>query len=94
MPQPTSLASDTPSPSSSTTWTARREARLRPEHAHLYPRAPAGMWEVAAIVVDRIIAARLLGGANLAVQGRVLSDEHFEFRGGADTGARPRREDR
>ena len=94
MPQPMTLASDTAAPSSTLPWTIRREARLRPEHAHLYPGVHAGMWEVAAVMVDRIVAARLLGGGYLAMQGRVLSDEHFEFRGGMEAGTRPRREDR
>jgi hypothetical protein len=76
------------------TWASRREARLRPEHAQQYPTVPAGIWEVAAVLVDRIVAARLLGGSNLALHGRVLADEHFEFRGGAPAGSRPRREDR
>jgi hypothetical protein len=74
--------------------TARREARLRPEHAHLYPGVPAGVWELAAVLGDRIVAARLLGDASLAIQGRALAAEHFEFRGGTGLSTRPRREDR
>lgn len=93
MSNPVTLApGSTPVPGQST-WTVRREARLRPEYAHLYPGQRAGVWEVAAVVVDRIVAARLLGGG-LAMRGRVLSDSHFDFRGGMDAGSRPRREDR
>lgn len=88
MPQPMTLASDTAAPSSTSTVT-RREACLRSQHAHLYPGVHPGIWEVAAMVVDRIIAARLLGGGSMAVQGRVLSDDHFEFRGGTEAGVRP-----
>jgi hypothetical protein len=84
MPQPLTLAPEM----------VRREARLRPEHAHLYPGLPPGVWETAAVVVDRIVAARLLGRESLAFRGRVLSDQHFEFRGGAEAEIRPRREDR
>ena len=73
---------------------SRREARLRPEHAGLYPGVRAGTWEPAAVLVDRIVAARLLRGGPLEIRGRVLSDEHFEFRGGAEPVVRPRREDR
>jgi hypothetical protein len=51
------------------------------------------VWEVAAVVVDRIVAARLLRGG-LAMRDRVLSNSHFDFRGGTDAGSRPRREDR
>jgi hypothetical protein len=72
----------------------RREARLRPEYAKLYPGPHVGVWESAAVVVDRIVAVRVLGREPLAMRGRVLSDEHFEFRGGAGAGSRPRREDR
>jgi hypothetical protein len=94
MSHPMRLAPGGTHPLSSAEWTSRREARLRPEHAHLYPGIRAGMWEVAAVVVDRIVAARLLACGNMAIQGRVLSDSHFEFRGGTEAGARPRREDR
>lgn len=72
----------------------RREARLRPEHAHRYPGLAAGVWQNAAVLVDRVVAARLLGRESLAIHGRVLSDDHFEFRGGVETVVRPRREDR
>jgi hypothetical protein len=71
--------------------TRAREARLLPEHAHLYPGVPAGEWLGAAVLADRILAARLLRGACSAIQGRVLVEEHFEFRGG-DTGVRGERE--
>ena len=77
-----------------TRWGGRREARLRAEHAHLYPGVRAGVWENAAVVVDRVVAARLLYGERVPIQERVLPQSHFEFRGGSDTGDRPRREDR
>jgi hypothetical protein len=68
-----------------------REARLQPEYAPLYPGVPVGEWLHAAVLVDRILAGRLLRGACSALQGRVLVEEHFEFRGG-DTGRRGERE--
>jgi hypothetical protein len=75
-----------------------REARLQPEFAHLYPGIPAGEWLCAAVLADRVLAAWLLRGASKALWGRVLVEDHFEFRGG-DTGhrgerdgCRPRRE--
>ena len=68
-----------------------REARLQPEYASLYPGVTAGEWLHAAILADRILAGRLLRGASSAIQGRVLVEEHFEFRGG-DTGRRGERE--
>jgi len=78
---------------------ASREARLRPEHAHEYPEIRPERWEAAATVADRVLAGRLLRGNLLAIRGRVLLEEHFEFRGGAERGgeregARPRRQGR
>ena len=96
MPQPMMLAPDAVvQPAGTLPWTTRREARLRPEHAIVYPGVRAGVWEPAAVLVDRIVAARLLRGGQVEIRGRVLSGEHFEFRGGTEAVApRPRREDR
>jgi len=74
---------------------APREARLRPEHAHEYPELRPERWERAATVADRVLAGWLLRGNLLAIRGRVLLEEHFEFRGGTERGgeregARPR----
>ena len=73
-----------------------REARLRPEFAARYPYLEAGVWEPAATLVDRVVAA-LLGrpDGRFISRERALDPEHFEFRGG---GSRPgdkppRRED-
>jgi hypothetical protein len=61
----------------------RREARLRPEHAHLYPMLEAGKWELAAVMAEKVAATRLLQLAETFVlHERVLADIHFEFRGG------------
>jgi len=78
---------------------APREARLRPEHAHDYPEIRPERWEPAATVADRVLAGWLLRGNLLAIRGRVLLEEHFEFRGGTERGgeregARPRRQGR
>jgi hypothetical protein len=78
---------------------APREARLRPEHAHEYPEIRPERWEPAAMVADRVLAGWLLRGNLLAIRGRALLEEHFEFRGGTERGgeregARPRREGR
>jgi hypothetical protein len=94
MPQLTLAPDAVAMPAGTLPWTSRREARLLPEHAGLYPGVRAGVWEPAAVLVDRIVAARLLRGGQLEIRGRVLSDEHFEFRGGAEPAVRPRREDR
>jgi hypothetical protein len=78
---------------------APREARLRPAHAHRYPDIRPERWEPAATLADRVLAGWLLRGNLLAIRGRVLLEEHFEFRGGCERGgeregARPRREGR
>ena len=60
-----------------------RKTCLKPEHASLYPEVAANIWVGAAGVAVRV-AARLRRerGPDQSPAGRVLSDEHFEFRGG------------
>jgi len=59
-----------------------REARLRPEYAHLYPMLRAGAWDAAAVVADKVAAIRIQQLADSYVlHDRVLPDSHFEFRG-------------
>lgn len=61
-----------------------REARLRPEYAHLYPMLEPGIWEPATITAEKVASIRLLQLAETYVlHDRVLSDAHFEFRGGS-----------
>ena len=74
-----------------------REARLSPAAAHHYPWIEAGRWQPAAVLADQVVAGRLLRGTHHLTRGRVLSEGHFEFRGGAERprgSARPSREDR
>ena len=60
-----------------------REARLRPEYAHLYPMLVPGEWEPAALTAEKVATTRLLQLVDTYVfHERVLSDAHFEFRGG------------
>jgi hypothetical protein len=60
-----------------------REARVRPEFAHLYPMLEPGAWAAAALVAEKVAAIRLLQLADTYVyHDRVLTDAHFEFRGG------------
>jgi hypothetical protein len=63
----------------------RREARLRPEFADLYQGVPANQWRPIGELLDRVKAARLLGGRRSGelLSTRALDDRHFEFRGGA-----------
>jgi hypothetical protein len=64
----------------------RREARVRPEYAHLYPMLDPEQWQSAAAIAERVAASRLLQLADTFVlHDRVLADAHFEFRGGASS---------
>lgn len=59
-----------------------REARLRPEFAHLYPGLTPGRWEPASRIAEAVLANVLLhemGEAPLV--DRLLDEAHFEFRG-------------
>src|SRR5688500_17130978 len=63
---------------------AVREARLRPEWAHLYPGLEAGVWTVAAQLVPLVLRHRLQDQPSWEFTRRILVDEHFEFRGGRE----------
>ena len=65
---------------------ARREARLRPEFALVYPGLRAGEWAPAAVVADRVLAQSLLRASDGIIRGRVLLEAHFEFRHGTSLG--------
>lgn len=68
-----------------------REARLRPEFAHLYPTLTPGQWEPAARIAEVVLARLLLLEISEApMQDRALNAEHFEFRG--ETSGRSPRE--
>jgi hypothetical protein len=57
-----------------------RRVRVRPEFAHLYPEVASGIW-LSARRVTRLVRRR---GPHILLPGtRVLSELHFEFRGGA-----------
>jgi hypothetical protein len=61
-----------------------REARLRPEFAHLYPAITAGQWESAAILSDRLVSLLLRNPlSRFITTDRILPPEHFDFRGDA-----------
>jgi hypothetical protein len=67
-----------------------REARLRPEFAALYPGLEPGAWQDATVLADRVLSEHLLRPSpGYMLSDRVLTKEHFEFRGG-DSRARPR----
>ncbi|HYC32828.1 MAG TPA: hypothetical protein VEB59_11110 [Gemmatimonadales bacterium] len=58
-----------------------REARLRPEYAELYPVLPAGVWMSASDIGHQLLIWHL-ATARAPGDERVISEEHFEFRGG------------
>jgi CheY-like chemotaxis protein len=58
-----------------------REARLRREFAYLYPPLEAGHWELAGAIAGRMLAWLLHAHGGRASVDRVLTKEHFEFRG-------------
>jgi len=68
-----------------------REARLKPEFAHLYPALEPDRWQPAALMADQVVAWLLRQpGQGFVAPERVLRSEHFEFRGGSgQTGGRP-----
>ncbi len=63
-----------------------REARLRPEFAHLYPELAAGQWLSASEVGATILMSQLRSSRPPSLGERLLPDEHFEFRGGPARG--------
>ncbi len=78
---------------------ALREARLREQYVGLYPGLTPGTWLPAREVAEHIVDLVRRERGRLGVHGRVLADEHFDFRGGdSSAGERPgrneRREDR
>jgi hypothetical protein len=63
-----------------------REARLRPEFAHLYPPVSPGVWTPAAEVGARMLFWHLQLTGTVRLGDRLLDSEHFEFRGGWSRG--------
>jgi hypothetical protein len=59
-----------------------REARLRPEWADLYPGVAPDVWHLAAELVPQVLRHRLREQGTWEFTRRILSDDHFEFRGG------------
>ena len=87
-----SVASDASDSFRSYIW-AMREARLRPEFAHLYPGLTPGRWEPASRIAEAVLANVLLHKMGEAfVPDRLLDEAHFEFRGGADSDREARSE--
>jgi hypothetical protein len=65
-----------------------RLARLKREHAALYPGLDAGVWYPAGSVADYYLAWLIRHpGPATGSRARVLDASHFEFRGGVPRGA-------
>ena len=62
-----------------------REARLRPEFAHLYPGLTPGRWEPASRIAEALLANVLLRQMGDVPQPDRLDEAHFEFRGTSET---------
>jgi len=61
----------------------RREARLRPAFAGLYPALQSDTWMSAAELGAMLLRWVTAAGATVKLGPRLLPEEHFEFRGGA-----------
>jgi hypothetical protein len=75
-----------------------REARLRPQYASLYPALEPGKWQPASAIGRQLLLWHLTA-PSVPDSERLMSEEHFEFRGGTrreqdEAGARTRRADR
>lgn len=65
-----------------------REARLKPEFAHLYPGLAADVWYKAAWLSARQFAREPCDGGAASIA-RMVDEHHFEFRGGRPRGGPP-----
>lgn len=68
----------------------RREAMLRPEFQYWYPAIKAGSWYPADELTMLVRNHHRVGSPHWQPQGRIPSDEHFEYRGGAPREGPPR----
>lgn len=78
---------------------ALREARLRERYVPMYPGLTPGMWLPAGEVAEHIVDVVRRERGRLGLHGRIMAEEHFDFRGGETSAAEPRnrnerREDR
>ena len=62
-----------------------REARLKPDYASFYPGVEPGIWLPATVIGQQLLLWHLTAPATPQGE-RLMSEEHFEFRGGQKTG--------
>jgi hypothetical protein len=65
-----------------------RQARLRPAYSSCYPSITPDVWHHALWTREMALSQLRRGGPQWQAEGRVLSDEHFEFQGGYSERAR------
>jgi hypothetical protein len=61
-----------------------REAALRPAAAEFYPFLPARMWTSAGHLTELVARFRGIPTVARDRDNRILSEDHFSFRGGRD----------
>lgn len=61
---------------------ADRQGKVRPEYELWYPELSPEHWYPAAWMREAVLAQLGRGEPRWEPQGRILNDEHFEFRGG------------
>lgn len=66
-----------------------REAALRPAAAEFYPFLPARMWTSAGHLSELVARYRGIRAEATDRANRVLSDDHFRFRGGETRASAP-----
>jgi hypothetical protein len=58
-----------------------REARLKAAYDEWYPRITLGVWHNAAWLTEIVLQQQRRGSPAWALEGRPLSNAHFEFQG-------------
>ena len=58
-----------------------RQDRLRPEYKDWYPGVTADTWHDAVWVREMVLHQQRGGGPRWEIDGRILTDEHFDFQG-------------
>lgn len=59
-----------------------REARLKEAYADWYPSISTGVWHHAGWVAEKVLRQQRVGSPSWQLEGRPLSDAHFDFQGG------------
>ena len=68
---------------------AARETRLKPEFSYMYPGIHAGEWLEATSIAEQVTSRSIARQGYSVLSRRVLSEQHFEFRGQPPAGLVP-----